>query len=64
MAFWYQIDFWRNETLKARNAARITLGMLWGVFLAKYVAAKFDFIVRYDPYRVGTKLGDQNGNPG
>jgi hypothetical protein len=46
----------RNETLKARSVARITLGVLWGVLLTLYVAAKVDFFVHYDPSSVGAYL--------
>jgi hypothetical protein len=46
--------------LKARSMARITLGMLWCVLLALYVAAKFNFLMRYDPSRVGTYLQEHS----
>jgi len=50
----------RNETLKARSKARITLEVLWGVLLALYVAAKVNFLVRYDPSRVGIYLQEHS----
>ena len=50
----------RSEVLKARSMARIALGVLWGSFLALYFTAKFDFFVRYDPFRVRTYLHEHS----
>jgi len=54
------IESGRIETLKGRSMARITSGVLWGVLLALYVAAKLNFWVRYDPSRVGTYLQEHS----
>jgi len=54
------IDSGRNEKLKAISMARITLGALWGVLFALYVAAKVNFFVRYYPSRVGTYLQEHS----
>ena len=39
---------------------RIALVVLWGFFLALYIAAKFHFFVHYDPLRVGTYLQEHS----
>jgi hypothetical protein len=50
----------RSEVMTVKSMARIALGMLWGVSLALYIAAKIDFFTHYDPLRVGTYLREHN----
>jgi hypothetical protein len=50
----------RSPSGSGRIAVRIALVVLWGFFLTLYIAAKFDFLVHYDPLRVGDYLQEHS----
>ena len=46
--------------MSAAKTVRAVLAVLWGGFLALYVASKMHFFTRYDPLGVGSYLRDHS----
>jgi hypothetical protein len=42
------------------KTVRVVLAVLWGLFLALYVASKIHFFTRYDPLGVGSYLREHS----
>ena len=50
------VRFWEERSNESEEPGSNSFGGALGLFLALYIAAKFDFFMRYDPLRVRTYL--------
>ena len=46
--------------INTTKTVRVVLAVLWGLFLALYVASKIHFFTRYDPLGVGSYLKEHS----
>jgi hypothetical protein len=46
--------------MRATKVVRVVLAVLWGLFLALYVASKIHFFTQYDPLGVGSYLREHS----
>ncbi len=46
--------------MNATKTARVILAVLWGLFLALYVASKIHFFTRYDPLGVASYVREHS----